>query len=107
MVRWPTREVRSEMAATTSHIRLQRKYRHYTFKTLGWAILASAFAQTYLYLYGPSPAVVPRLGMTLAVLCGGGAVLFAVSALALWFADGVEYACRRWLPRLLGDGGVR
>jgi hypothetical protein len=96
-----------EMAAVKSHTRLRRKYRHYTIWVFARAVLAYAFAQMYLYLYGPAPAVVPRLGMTVAALCGAGAVLFAVSALILWFADYIEHLRQQWLPRMLRDGGVR
>ena len=108
MESWPTQQgVTIEMAAVNSHAHLRRKYRHYTIRVFAWAVLAYAFAQTYLYLYGPAPAVVPRLGMTVAVLCGAGAVLLAVSALTLWFADCIEHLRQQWLPRMLGDGGVR
>ncbi|GAA0459869.1 hypothetical protein GCM10008985_15320 [Halococcus dombrowskii] len=90
------------MSAAHTHSRARQQYRH----LFGWAarraFLAYAFAQTYLYLYGPSPAVVPRLGMTVAALCGAGAALVGVVALALWLADWVEHLYQQWLPRLMG-----
>lgn len=89
------------MSAVNSHTRLRREYRHLFGWAAGRAFLAYAFVQTYLYLYGPSPAVVPRLGMTVAALCGAGAVLVGAVALALWFADGVESVRQQWLPRLM------
>ena len=90
------------MSAMNSHTRLRREYRHLFGWAAGRAFLAYAFAQTHLYLYGPSPAVVPRLGMTVAVLCGAGAILTGAPALALWFADWVESVRQQWLPRLIG-----
>lgn len=85
-------------ALTRSHAR--QTYRHLFAWAAGRAFLAYAFAQTYLSLYGPSPAVVPRLGMTVAVLCGAGAILIGAPALALWLADWVEHLRQQWLPRL-------
>lgn len=90
------------MASANSHIRLRREYRHLFRWAFGRAFLAYAFAQTYLYLYGPSPAVVPRLGMTIAALCGAGAALVGAVALALWLADWIENVRQQWLPRLMG-----
>ena len=94
-------EVRSEMTAALMRSRARQKYRHLFGWAFGRAVLAYAFAQTYLALYGPSPAVVPRLGMTVAALCGAGAVLLGTAALALWFADWVESVRQQWLPRLM------
>ncbi|GAA0464669.1 hypothetical protein GCM10008985_21930 [Halococcus dombrowskii] len=90
------------MTSTNSHTRLRREYRHLFGWAFGRAFLAYAFAQTHLYLYGPSPAVVPRLGMTVAALCGAGAALVGTVALALWLADWVESVRQQWLPRLMG-----
>jgi hypothetical protein len=108
MRRWPTtREVRSEMVAAITRSHARQQYRRLFFWTLGRALLAYAFAQTYLYLYGPAPAVVPRLGMTVAALCGAGAVLSGVLALTLWLADWLERVRKQWVPRLLEAGGVQ
>ena len=89
------------MVTVTSHTRLRRECRHLFGWAAGRGFLAYAFAQTYLYLYGPSPAIVPRLGMTVAVLCGAGALLVGAPTLALWFADWVESVRQQWLPRLM------
>lgn len=95
------REVRSEMSAAFTRSRIHRKLRHLFGWAFGRAVLAYAFGQMYLALYGPSPAVVPRLGMTVAALCGAGAVLLGTAALALWFADWVESVRQQWPPRLM------
>lgn len=90
------------MTAVLTRSYARQKYRHLSAWAFGRAFLAYAFAQTYLYLYGPAPAVVPRLGMTVAVLCGAVAVLFVVSALTLWLTDWVERMRQQWLPRFIG-----
>ena len=101
--RWPTlRVVMSEMTAALTQSYVRQKYRHLFGWAFGRAFLAYAFAQAYLYLYGPAPAVVPRVGMTIAALCGAGAALFGVAVLALWLTDWVERVRQQWLPRLVG-----
>ena len=90
------------MSAATFHTRLFRESRHLFGWAFGRAFLAYAFAQTYLSLYGPSPAVVPRLGMTVATLCGVAAAFIGSVSLALWLADWVEHLYQQWLPRLTG-----
>jgi hypothetical protein len=95
------------MASNRSHTRLRRESRHLFGWAFGRAFLAYAFAQTYLSLYGPSPAVVPRLGMTVAALCGVAAAFGGSVSVALWFADWVEHLHQQWLPRLMGEGGTR
>jgi hypothetical protein len=90
------------MSAALTRAHARREFRHLFGWAFGRAFLAYAFAQTYLSLYGPSPAVVPRLGMTVAALCGAGAALVGTVALALWLADWVEHLHKQWLPRLMG-----
>ncbi|EMA54786.1 hypothetical protein C450_04968 [Halococcus salifodinae DSM 8989] len=92
----------SEMTAVLTRFHARQKYRHLSAWAFGRAFFAYAFAQTYLYLYGPAPAVVPRLGMTVAALCGAVAVLFGAAVLVLWLTDWVERMRQQWLPRLIG-----
>ena len=64
-----------EMSNASYERRIDRQERHqWVFRRLGsralkWAILSYAFVTVYGMLYGPHPAVVHRLGLSLAVLC--------------------------------------
>ena len=101
--RGPTlQEVMGEMTAALTQSSVRQKHRHLFGRAFGRVFLAYAFAQTYLYLYGPVPAVVPRIGMTVAALCGAGAALFGAAVLALSLTDWVERVRQQWLPRVMG-----
>ena len=90
------------MVSANTHTRLRRESRHLFGWTFGRAFLAYAFAQMYLSLYGPSPAVVPRLGMTVAALCGIPAAVAGSVWLALWVSEAVMRAYQEGMPRLRG-----
>jgi hypothetical protein len=73
------------MSSASYKQRIDRQKRHqWAFRRAGsralkWAILSYAFVRVYGMLYGPPPAVVHRLGISLAVLCGVLTALFAGS----------------------------
>jgi hypothetical protein len=56
--------------------RLQWSCRRLCNRAVAWGVLSYAFIAVYGALYESAPGMVHRLGMTLAVLCAGGAVLF-------------------------------
>lgn len=82
--------------------RFRRNCRVTSGKALSIAILSFAFARIYLHLYGAHPAIIPRLGTTVAVLCVGVAGLFAVFGILSVLTEGVTALWRRWIPRLWG-----
>lgn len=56
--------------------RFQWTCRRLCSRALKWGVLSYAFIGVYGALYGSEPVLVHRLGMTLAVLCAGGFVVF-------------------------------
>jgi polyferredoxin len=56
--------------------RFRRACSHLFSHALKWAVLSYGFLAVYGALYGSEPAMVHRLGMTLATLSGGFAGLF-------------------------------
>jgi hypothetical protein len=74
---------------------------------LGWALLSYAVAQTYSFLYGANPAVVPRLGTTIAVLCGVGVVFFGAPVVVLQLVEWADEAWRYCRSRVTDDGEAR
>jgi hypothetical protein len=108
MAGWPTQEVMSEMTAARrrSH-RNQRRFwrncRRVFVRAVRWAILTYAFVRVYLYLYGAHPAVVPRVGTTLAALCAIGAGLSAGFGIISWVVEWLTGMWQRWVPRLGGS----
>jgi polyferredoxin len=56
--------------------RFRRACSHLFSRALKWAILSYGFIGVYGVLYGSEPAMVHRLGTTLAALAGGFAGLF-------------------------------
>jgi hypothetical protein len=76
--------------------RMQRSFLHGYAQAFKWAILSYGFIAVYGALYGSEPVLVHRLGMTLAVLCGGLAVLFG----ALYVFVTVPPVVTRWVDRL-------
>ena len=100
------------MAVTTPRSRsglsrFRRRSRRLAQRALGWALLSYVFAQTYSFLYGANPAVVPRLGTTIAVLCGVGVVLFGAPVVVLRFVEWAEEAWRYCRSQVTNDGEVR
>jgi hypothetical protein len=69
--------------------RMQRSFRHVYSHAFKWAILSYGFIAVYGALYGSEPALVHRLGMTLAVLCGGIALVFGAFYALLKLSAGV------------------
>jgi hypothetical protein len=63
---------------------------------LKWAILSYGFIAVYGVLYGSEPVLVHRLGMTLAVLCGGIAAVFG----GFYAVAKVSAVVTTWLNRL-------
>lgn len=90
-----------------SRSRFQRSCRRLANRSFGLAILSYAFVSVYRFLYGADPAVVPRVGTTIAVLGGVGVVLFGGIALVLAVAEWTSEVWQRWHPRVVGKGGVR
>ena len=82
--------------------RYPRTFRQGCIRALKWALLSYAFVRIYLHLYGAHPAIVPRLGTTLAVLCAVGAGVFAVFAVLSVLVEGVSTLWRYCHQRLEG-----
>lgn len=76
--------------------RMQRGCLHVCSHALKWAILSYGFIAVYGALYGSGPALVHRLGMTLAVLCGGITALYGV----LYVFVKLPPVVTTWLDRL-------
>jgi hypothetical protein len=73
--------------------RFRRACRHLFSRALKWAVLSYGFIAVYGALYGSEPAIIHRLGTTLAALSGGFAVLF-ISLVVLSKLAGVVTAWR-------------
>jgi polyferredoxin len=75
--------------------RFRRACRRSSNRALKWAILSYGFISVYGALYGSEPAMVHRLGMTLAALSGGFAGLFLSLVVLTKLAEEVS----GWLHR--------
>lgn len=70
--------------------RFRRACSHLFNRALKWAILSYGFIGVYGVLYGSKPALVHRLGTTLAALSGGFAILFISLVVLTKLAAGVS-----------------
>ena len=69
--------------------RFRRACRHLFSRGVKWAVLSYGFIAVYGALYGSVPAMVHRLGTTLAALSGGFASLFISLVVLSKFAGAV------------------
>jgi hypothetical protein len=79
--------------------RMLRSFHHVCSHALKWAVLSYGFIAVYGALYGSEPVLVHRLGMALAVLCGGIAALFG----GFYAVAKVSAMVTTWLNRLSGE----